>query len=107
MLLQLQRKRKKGTEKKFSVDIIASALDAVDSGLTLREATNKFGIPKSTIHNKLTNKTAINARKCHPTVLTESEENEIVNWMIFCGQSGLFYMNIIVLTFDKKILYII
>lgn len=73
---------KKYCRFRYTEEALAKALqDIKDGSETLNGASKKYDIPKSTLHNKLTQKTP-NIRKMGPqTVLNELEENRIEQWI--------------------------
>ena len=56
--------------------------------MAFREGANKFQVPKSTLYIKLKNTVPIERKKGPTSILSASEENEIVNWTLFCVEQG-------------------
>ena len=54
----------------------------------LRHAAKTFGVPKSTLHSKLTNLVPIDCAKGAPTVLSKEEETDIEDWILFSAERG-------------------
>lgn len=79
---------RKKPETKFSVDLLAKALNAVDAGMSFRDAAKAFGVPKSTLCHKFHRKTPLDAKKGPRTVLTQLEEKKILDYLIYCGIRG-------------------
>lgn len=75
-------------EQKHSVETIQEALNYIGKGYTIRQAADKYGIAKSTLHAKLTNRYPIQCKKGPSTVLTPDEENDIVEWIIYSASRG-------------------
>lgn len=80
---------KKKTCDKYTKDELKAAVKAVkDNEMTLINAAEKYHIPRSTLHDKVTGKSTLDAKKGPATYLTATEEEEIVNWIIECSQRG-------------------
>ena len=81
--------KKKRIERNYSVQSIKEALDAVDKGKSYREAVDSFGVPKSTLYRfKKSDKPVLNSKKGAPTVLTASEEENFVAWILYRAERG-------------------
>ena len=83
-----QKIKKKKIKRKHDPDVIKEALDWIGEGYTIRQAAEKFDIPKTTLHAKLQGKIPLDSRKGPPTVLTTEEENEIVKWIFYRQERG-------------------
>ena len=71
----------------FSKQALASALEEVEKGESIRGTAKKFGIPSSTLHDHVKGKsTKVGAGA--PTVLSYEEEREIVMTCIVLGDMG-------------------
>lgn len=63
-LQSVKKKRmKKYTERNYTNDKLQEAIKGVQEGKFVREAAQKFGIPKSTLHLKLSNPSQIDSKK--------------------------------------------
>lgn len=84
--------RPKCTSKKFRYEETAlqNALQAVRSKqLSIRKASAQYGVPRSTLQDKITGKTVDAYRKMGPdTILNTREEQELVQWMIDLNKCG-------------------
>lgn len=83
------KRRKVGarTYRNFSNEQLEKAIDEVKSGkLSIRNASEKFSIPKSTIARKVKQKNMNDPG--HPTALTQKDENIIVEKIIQAGKWG-------------------
>lgn len=81
--------RKKKTAVNYNVKNVQDALTAIEKdNLTVRQAAEKFKVPKSTLHDKLKFKTSISAKKGPQTYLTQEEEERIVDWILECSVRG-------------------
>lgn len=55
---------------------------------TFNQVHRETGIPKSTLSNKINKKVPMNRKMCLPTVLSDSEENRIVKWILAKARVG-------------------
>ena len=77
-----------GAKRKFhDPDILEVAVSMVKGKtMSLRMASKTYGIPKSTLSDKVNNKTSMTPP--HKTVLTPAEEKKLVTWVIDMGKIG-------------------
>jgi hypothetical protein len=75
--MQQGRKRKNGN---WSDSALRATIDAIDDGLPIRRASEKFGIPRATLHDWLYERT-ISRKRGKEGTLTASEEALIVQWI--------------------------
>ena len=81
--------RKKRTKGNYNVDSLKEALSVVKEGTSLREAANTFEVPKSTLFRKLKSSAPVDkSRKGAPTILSSTEEEETVPWILYCAERG-------------------
>ena len=81
--VNMQSKENSRTEK------FKHALDDVSQlGLSVREAASKWGVPKSTLHDRLSGRIEVHRRAGPPTVLTKAEETRIADWLIDMAHRG-------------------
>ena len=64
-----------------------NALQAVNE-MTVREAAAQFGVPKSTLHDRISGKVQPGSVYGPPRYLDEEEEEELVRWIEGCAQIG-------------------
>ncbi|XP_072389248.1 uncharacterized protein [Diabrotica undecimpunctata] len=65
------------------------AIDEITSGsLSLNKASSKYGIPKSTLHNKLTKKAPFERKMGPSSVLTPFEEETLESWILAKAKLG-------------------
>ena len=74
-------------EKKYQCSYNQSDLDQAltflrEKRMSVRAASRQFNIPKTTLFDKLHGRVADNAKAGRPTVLTYSEEVELVDWVV-------------------------
>ena len=71
------------TEKDWSEDSLVKALkDIKEKMLSLRAAAAKHGVPRSTLHNYVVEKSKVGCTQGPDTVLTKEEEEELVEWAL-------------------------
>ena len=71
-----------------SVDNVHLALAAVDQGETIRSAALRFGVARSTLHDRITGKVQEGAKRGPPTYLTLEEEEELASFLLRCADIG-------------------
>jgi transposase len=69
----------RGEYSKHTEETFNNAISAVKNGMSLRKAAEKFQIPKSTLSNKMTGKTAVGAWSGRKPYLKREVENELVD----------------------------
>lgn len=68
---------------------IANALNALQSGVSLRKAAKDWGIPLSTLHDRFKGSTSIRKAMQHTQRLSADQESSLANWVLVQGQLGL------------------
>ena len=77
------------TYGEYSEVNMEKAFEAVTSGrLSLRKAAEEHGVPKSTLHDKVSDKVALKARNGEKKHLTDEEESSLVDYLIGCASIG-------------------
>lgn len=71
----------------YSKDSLKKAVAAVQEGMTLRKASLKFGVPRSTLRSKI-NHLYPNERPGPPSILSPEQEEELVDWIIKSSNIG-------------------
>ena len=74
------------TRRKYSLLSLQRALDAVKKGASVRQASTRFGIPKTTLLSKTKN--TYSDKLGRPTALYESEESILAEGLVLCGHWG-------------------
>ena len=64
------------------------ALQATSSGMPIREASKSFGVPKPTLHDRISGRVQPGVRSGAPRYLDEEEEEEMVRWLEGCAAIG-------------------
>lgn len=68
---------------------MSAALSAVVSrGMTVREAASHFGVPKSTLGNRVSDRVQSRVSSGPPTYLKADEEAELVQFLFWCSEIG-------------------
>ena len=77
------------TYRGYSTISIEKAYKAVISGeMSLRKAAEEYGIPRSTLHNKVKGKVAINVKSGTKKHLTDEEKAKLVEFLAGCASIG-------------------
>ncbi|XP_037033041.1 uncharacterized protein LOC119072027 [Bradysia coprophila] len=79
---------KKQPKKSYSQQQLFSAIQAVRNGASQFASAKKFGIPRSTLFNKITGKTLLGKKPGPATVLLPEEEQTIENWVFGLAVRG-------------------
>ena len=75
--------------KCWTSDHMSKALDAVSlQGLTVRRAAEQYGVPKSTLHDRVSGRVMAGACSGPPKYLTEEEEDELEQFLAGCASIG-------------------
>lgn len=76
-------------KKKYTNEDVEKAIDAVRrNGMSVNAAAKSFGIPQSTLQDKISGKYAVQAKVGRPSVLMPEEENILVHWVINLAKLG-------------------
>lgn len=73
---------------KYSNDQLLKAIEAVKNGLTQFAAAKMYGVPRSTLHNKISGKSLVGKKSGPGTVLSTKEEQCIEKWVICLAERG-------------------
>lgn len=79
---------KKGKNNQWTSAQLAAALKSVSEGMSIRGAATRYHIPSSTLHDHVSGKRT-RVHSGAPTVLTASEEKEVVTSCEVMQQLGL------------------
>lgn len=83
-----QKHRKKILFKYKQEELTAALQEAREGKESIRRTAAKYGIPHSTLLNKLKNKVPLERKMGPSTYLTEGEENLLVSWIFACAKKG-------------------
>ena len=73
----------------YSSTAIEKAYDAVKSGdMSIRRAAEEYGIPRTTLHNKVSGKVDKVVKSGPKTYLTDEEECKLVEFLVGCASIG-------------------
>lgn len=80
---------KKGVNytKKYDEETVKKAVEAIKEGMSKKMASKKFGVPRSTLQFRLSDK-FVKIRPGPTTVLSEEEEDVLVKWIKECSNKG-------------------
>jgi transposase len=67
---------------KYSENTILSAIKDVENGISQRKAAQRWGIPRSTLNNRLHGIVTRNAANEHKQRLSKQEEYHLVQWIL-------------------------
>ena len=83
-----EQSKKRGGYGKHSDDVMKEALEAIHNGMSLRKASDKINIPKSTLSDKKVRKTKIGAKSDRKPYLKPEIENELVQKVTKASSMG-------------------
>lgn len=81
-------RNKKTRRKNYSSETLQQAIKALDTGISLRKAANAYGVPVATLARRKNNPDVIKTKTGPPTVLSDAEEDDIVNWILYRANRG-------------------
>ena len=64
------------------------AITAVSEGMSVRRAALEFGVPKSSLQDRISGKVGIDAKSGPPRYLDDFEEEKLVNFLLGCSRIG-------------------
>ena len=79
---------RKGPKLNYTEDQMSSAIRAIKNGMGVRQACQKFSVPKSTVLDKVKGRTPMKRKMGRDPYLKEEEETAIVNWIKRCLRRG-------------------
>lgn len=82
-------KKKKLSRINYSPDDVVNALKAVGTGISLRKAAAAYGVPVATLFRKKGNPETSKQKTGPPKVFSDTEEQKIVDWILFRAHRGL------------------
>ena len=78
-----------GPHKLWSDESLQKAVAAVEKGEdSIRRAANKYGLPRSTLHDHVSGKVQYGAKPGRDPYLTAEEEEEVINFLLNCVHVG-------------------
>ena len=68
---------------------LVSAVEAVQRGMSIRRACEEYGVPKSTLHDKVSGKSGLNAKSgSQRRLLSDEEESRLAAFLCGCAAIG-------------------
>jgi len=71
----------------YSEENLQKALKDINNGRSIKSAAIHYSIPRSTLHFRLSNKYVKSSKGPKP-ILSEAEENLLVDWILDCHKKG-------------------
>ena len=75
-------------QKQWSKESMAAALESVEGGMGVREASRLYNIPFETLRRRAIKDVSIDCRPGPPTVLTDEEEGELASYCVKMADMG-------------------
>ena len=72
----------------YSPEYLQNATKLPDTGISHRKAANAFGVPVATLARRKNNLDIVKMKTEPATVLSEAEEQVIVNWILYKAERG-------------------
>ncbi|XP_078597905.1 uncharacterized protein LOC144873948 isoform X1 [Branchiostoma floridae x Branchiostoma japonicum] len=83
------RVRPKQPRKTWDKDIIAKMLqDIIENKLSISAASRKYGVPQSTVSDKIKGKSAMDATNGRPCIISQDEESSVIYYMKYRADRG-------------------
>lgn len=79
------------------------AIEAVERGESIRQASIKYNIPKSTLYDRVSGKITLDSKPGRKPYLSVEEEEELVSFLVKCAQIGYARTRLEVLTLVCRI----
>lgn len=68
---------------------LTASLSAVQDGMSIREASRRYNVPRATIQDRISGRIKVGPRKMGPpTVLSTDEELKLANWLKELAKAG-------------------
>ena len=74
--------------KDYDSEVMSKAMDAVLDGMSVRKAAETYGVPKSTLGDRVSGKVDLDAKPGPTPYLTTFEEEELASFLIRCAKIG-------------------
>lgn len=80
---------KKGKFRHYDENSLKTAVEEVKNGHKLREVCRRYGVPKSTVLDRIKGRISENCKRMGPDpVLTSEHEDELCNWIVDLAKCG-------------------
>ncbi|XP_058450305.1 LOW QUALITY PROTEIN: tigger transposable element-derived protein 6-like [Malaya genurostris] len=84
----MAKTKKNMREKRYTEEGVQKCLSEIRSGISIRSACIRFGIPRSTIKFRMSKNYKQQIRSGPPTALRSEQETELVNWILKMARKG-------------------
>ena len=74
--------------KDWDYEMMKLAIAGVSEGMYVRRAAYEFGVPKSTLQDRISGKVGLNAKSGPERYLDDNEEDKLVNFLLGCSRIG-------------------
>ena len=98
-----QQRRLTSTRTNWSDSDMGLAVDAVLNGMSIRQASEQFSIPRSTLGDKVSGRTQLRAHSGPKRILDDEQEEVLANFLIGCSSIGYAKSRAEVLTIVNQI----
>ena len=89
LINKLNNAKKKKTKKLiYSPQNLQNAIKVLETGISLRKAAKAFGVPVATLSRRKNNPEIVKSKTGPANVLSEAEEQEIINWILHKAERG-------------------
>ena len=78
----------RGKYKSYDVESMKRAIEDVRKGMSIRQAAETYGVPKSTLGDRVSGKVKEDCKPGPPPYLTCLEEEELASFLIRCAEIG-------------------
>lgn len=76
------------TKKPYTVDDVRNAIQSIQSGMSISEASRRFNVPRMTLSDKYSGRKKIECKTGVPTILSPEEEKILVDWILNMAKQG-------------------
>ena len=74
--------------KSWNDECMKLAILGVSEGMSVRRAAYEFGVPKSTLQDRISGRVGLDAKSGPERCLNDSEEEKLVNFLVGCSRIG-------------------
>lgn len=97
--------KKQHSNRKYNEEDFKLAYHAIIEGkLSLCKASKKYNIPKTTLHERISNCQLEKPQRGTCTMLTKEEEERLANWVLQCWQCGFQNLREHIISYEAKTL---
>lgn len=95
----------RGTYRTWDKTSMKQAVEAVEKGVTVRKAAELYSVPRSTLHDRLSGKTAEDSRSGPQPYLSWNEEEELTSFLLQAAKIGYPYTRKQILALVQQIVH--